>query len=164
QVPVVEVNIERVLGRFFPAGIRKPDTWQLAASILPPRCASTWNQALMDFGAAICAPRAPLCGECPLANLCPSAFSVLPKRRQPAKPEPSRNGIPNRIFRGRIVRVLRSTPPKSSIPLARLGRSIKPDFGKRDRKWLTVLLHGLERDGLVKLRTRGESRYAALAE
>lgn len=29
-----------------------------------------FNQALMDFGSAVCIPKTPRCGECPIANLC----------------------------------------------------------------------------------------------
>ena len=29
-----------------------------------------FNQALMDFGAAVCIPKTPRCGECPIVNMC----------------------------------------------------------------------------------------------
>jgi A/G-specific adenine glycosylase len=43
----------------------------------------TSAQALMDLGATICIARVPLCGECPLAELCPSrGRSFEPLRKQ----------------------------------------------------------------------------------
>ncbi len=32
--------------------------------------AGEWNQAMMELGATLCAPRAPRCGECPVARWC----------------------------------------------------------------------------------------------
>ena len=29
-----------------------------------------FNQALMDFGSAVCIPKTPRCGECPIVNMC----------------------------------------------------------------------------------------------
>ena len=69
-------NIQRVLARLFdvdlparsPQGKKKLQ--QLAEQILPAGEAGTFNQALMDLGAAICTPRSPLCPNCPLISLC----------------------------------------------------------------------------------------------
>ena len=50
----------------------KKELQQIAERILPPGEAGTFNQALMDLGAAICTPRSPLCPGCPLNTLCQS--------------------------------------------------------------------------------------------
>jgi A/G-specific adenine glycosylase len=69
-------NVQRVLSRLFDMGlpVRSPQgkksLQQLAEKVLPPGEAGTFNQALMDLGATICTPRAPLCSECPLKTLC----------------------------------------------------------------------------------------------
>ena len=43
---------------------------KLMQSMLPPGRAGDFNQAIMDLGATICVPRAPLCDECPLKAHC----------------------------------------------------------------------------------------------
>lgn len=73
---VVDGNVFRVLSRFF--GIEEPiDSTngkklftQLAQNCLAPRKAAVYNQAIMDFGATVCKPDAPLCPACPLRNQC----------------------------------------------------------------------------------------------
>jgi A/G-specific adenine glycosylase len=76
DVPALDGNARRVLGRV--SAIREDVTrgagqhqlWNLAESLLPPGQAGDFNQALMDLGATICTPRAPLCEECPLSKEC----------------------------------------------------------------------------------------------
>ena len=74
--PIVEANSRRVLARL--AGHRAPlggatgdePVWRIAAALLPAHAPSDWNQALMDLGATICTPRAPLCTRCPVSAHC----------------------------------------------------------------------------------------------
>jgi A/G-specific adenine glycosylase len=70
-VGAVDGNVRRVLARLFdvPAPTAK---WlrATAADLVDPRRAGDWNQALMELGALVCAPRSPRCGECPLATWC----------------------------------------------------------------------------------------------
>jgi len=78
QLPyaVLDGNVFRVLSRFF--GIEIPiNTTQarkyygeLAQSLLDKKNPGVYNQALMDFGAVVCKPAAPLCLECPLQKKC----------------------------------------------------------------------------------------------
>ena len=73
---VVDGNVYRVLSRYF--GLATPiDTTagrrafaDLAAGLLDRRRPGLYNQAVMDFGALQCLPRAPQCGACPLAHGC----------------------------------------------------------------------------------------------
>jgi A/G-specific adenine glycosylase len=70
----VDGNVERVVARLFaveeklPAG--KPIIKRLAASLLPPRRAGDFAQALMDLGATICSPKRPACALCPWSEVC----------------------------------------------------------------------------------------------
>jgi A/G-specific adenine glycosylase len=41
-----------------------------ATAGLPSGCSAQYNQAIMDFGSAVCRPRRPHCGACPLRNVC----------------------------------------------------------------------------------------------
>ncbi len=74
--PVLDGNAVRVLSRFFrvpgnPAHAATRRALEDAArSLLVPGRTSETNQALMDLGARVCVPRAPRCGECPLAPDC----------------------------------------------------------------------------------------------
>lgn len=73
---VIDGNVGRVLARY--AGISEPiDTTQgkkllrvLADEMLDKQRPALYNQAIMDFGALLCKPAAPLCESCPLAENC----------------------------------------------------------------------------------------------
>ena len=91
QVPVVDGNVARVLARVLrlqgdPVQVRER-AWRIAPDLLPARRAGEFNEALMELGALICAPRNPVCDACPLSDGCaarrsgnPEAFPA-PKRR-----------------------------------------------------------------------------------
>ena len=73
---VVDGNVYRVLARHY--GIATPinstegkkEFAALAQELLPPRQASAYNQAMMDFGAIQCTPQSPQCEQCPLIESC----------------------------------------------------------------------------------------------
>lgn len=95
-VPAVDGNVLRVLSRLLacPEDIMKPATRRLftrvAAAMLPPGRAGTFNQAMMDLGATVCLPGgAPHCKACPLKNSCRAAQSGSQRElpiRAPKKP------------------------------------------------------------------------------
>lgn len=165
RLPVVDVNVRRVLSRIF----RRMDTtgdvlsekeaWELASAVLPA-AAYDWNQALMDFGALICTARSPKCSSCPLAGTCRSggrfrSAGHAPPGRKP-KPEPSHRGIPRRIWRGKIVGALRDSG-KALAPTDLL-RVVRPSGRAPSGKWLDDLIARLERDGVVSVRrSRGRT-------
>ena len=78
QLPhaVVDGNVFRVLARVF--GIKTPTDspegkkyfTALADSLLDRRQPGIYNQAIMDFGATVCKPVAPLCSTCPFQKNC----------------------------------------------------------------------------------------------
>jgi len=80
-------NIRRVLSRFYnvvlPAGSPQAERtlWQLASENLPQGRAGDYNQALMDLGATVCTPRAPLCKGCPLNDLCQAHLLGVEEQR-----------------------------------------------------------------------------------
>jgi A/G-specific adenine glycosylase len=67
---VVDGNVQRVLARYF--GLSTPtDSHEgkklfshLAQSLIDETSPGIYNQAIMDFGATICRPKNPLCGQC----------------------------------------------------------------------------------------------------
>lgn len=87
--PVMEANVKRVLCRIFK--LEQPtDTqlWNHAFELLNQQEPFDYNQAMMDVGAMICTPKAPLCDECPARGICagrsnPMAYPMAkPKKVQ----------------------------------------------------------------------------------
>ena len=72
----VDGNVYRVLARHYGIDVpinstRGKHTFEtLAQELLPEHEAGTFNQAMMDFGATWCTPRAPRCIGCPVAETC----------------------------------------------------------------------------------------------
>jgi A/G-specific adenine glycosylase len=165
-VPVIDVNVRRVLSRLFrrmpsPSTLRpEPEVVELAHALLPGRRTFEWNQALMDLGATVCTARAPRCPVCPVSAWCRSKNHMTGPSSRKTRREPSRRGIPNRIYRGRIVDLLRQEKHLAGITAATIGRAVYPGFSGRDRAWLNLLLAALTRDGLIGV--RGNGRRIAL--
>lgn len=73
---VVDGNVFRVLTRIF--GIDTPvdstagkkEITNLASALIDPQAPAAYNQAMMDFGALQCTPKAPNCIACPFQNRC----------------------------------------------------------------------------------------------
>jgi len=160
RVPVVETNIRRVLSRILFRMRRSSDLsdpaviWHEAARLLPERRSYDWNQALMDLGAMVCTARNPRCGHCPVSSLCASSGTVSAPAVTEPRREPSFNGIPNRIHRGRIVELLRNTGNRRGISVSRLGQGVHKNFRPAHLNWLRSLIASLERDGLVSVTNR----------
>jgi A/G-specific adenine glycosylase len=177
NVPVVDVNVRRVLSRvFWQMGSTavthiESGVWNLAYDLVPEGNAYKWNQALMDVGATVCTARQPQCARCPLAGLCSSKpFMTRRTLRRPHR-EPSLDGIPRRIYRGRVVEELRrlhdgQTPHGTRrIRTDVLGKRIYQKFSGRHAAWLGRILAGLEKDGLIRIRGNGSlsTRWVSLA-
>ncbi len=74
--PAIDGNVLRVFARLYlieenilSTPVRRHVTG-LVQSQLPADRPGDFNEALMDLGATLCVPRAPRCGDCPLAGLC----------------------------------------------------------------------------------------------
>jgi A/G-specific adenine glycosylase len=154
RVPLVDVNVRRVFSRYF---WRMPywhsmrpekEIWGVAESVLPARSTYAWHQGLMDLGATVCTARKPGCTACPLRAGCCSAGVLRGPFRERAVRERRYRGIPNRIYRGKIVDTLRT---KKSLTAPRIGERILPGFSRQDHGWLMTLLEALRKDGLVVL-------------
>jgi A/G-specific adenine glycosylase len=78
-VPLVDGNVERVYARLsadgaVDAALHK-SAWQWAADAVDRNRPGDWNQALMELGATVCKPVAPICNTCPIASFC-AAFGA----------------------------------------------------------------------------------------
>lgn len=174
RVPVVDVNVSRVLSRVFwrmkSTHDRKDDRtiWKLAQRILPRIKSYEWNQALMDLGATVCISRRPLCSVCPISSVCASQEFLSQVNGKPqsrrTRHEKLYDGFPLRIYRGRIVEQLRKLNNKGKINAVSLGELIKPNFSRTERSWLRSLLNNLEEDGLVELHQRGNTTFVSLPQ
>jgi A/G-specific adenine glycosylase len=116
DVPVVDVNIERVLSRLVKPMKRTDEVlpmqtvFELDAMILPMGRSSEWHEALMDLGSTICTKRAPKCTECPLRTPCPSSKSLGQGTPKAKRIENKLFGEPRRIWRGRILKMIAAKP------------------------------------------------------
>jgi A/G-specific adenine glycosylase len=86
RLPIIEANSRRVLCRLFaidgPMNDKAAEKrlWQLAESLLPPKRAGDFNQALMELGALVCTAVAPACAVCPLRQHCEAARQGIQER------------------------------------------------------------------------------------
>lgn len=93
-LPVVDGNVRRVLARLFllrgPAWRSDAPFYTLGAELLDPQAPGDWNQAVMELGATVCAPRDPACAGCPLGAHCRARAAgtqgELPERRARREP------------------------------------------------------------------------------
>ena len=97
RAAVVDTNVTRIVARLgaletpAPAEIR-----DLVFAMTPADRPGDFAQAMMDLGATICRPKAPLCGRCPLRAECRAFATGEPDRYPLAKakaPRPVRHGI-----------------------------------------------------------------------
>ena len=111
--PVIDGNVMRLLSRFFglrgdprkAANARRLD--RLAQELLPATQPGRFNQALMELGATVCAPRNPKCPSCCWRSSCVAfregLIDRLPERRS-RPPIPERQVAIGIIwFRGRLL-------------------------------------------------------------
>ena len=76
KIAVVDGNVYRVLSRLF--GIETPidssngkkEFSALANALISPKHPAIHNQAIMEFGALQCTPKAPLCNQCVFGDVC----------------------------------------------------------------------------------------------
>jgi len=94
--PIVDGNITRVLARILridtPIGATATTKrlWEEATRLVPRKRPGDFNQALMELGATLCAPRRPRCEQCPLSAECAAhahgEVDVLPVSRPKKAP------------------------------------------------------------------------------
>jgi A/G-specific adenine glycosylase len=125
----IDGNVRRVLARL--AGSNEPG--DLARRLLDRADPGRWNQAMMELGATVCLPRAPKCGECPIARFCAAnsrnAQHEFPAKR--ARPDPLRLTQTLLLIR-RGEKILLTPSPRvegfwdlpEKIPGARIGANL----------------------------------------
>ena len=122
------------------------------------RDAANWHAALMDFGSLVQTKSNPKWNICPLTEkgimkTRPQDFTVRAPRRgaSTAKKEPGRfegaRYVPNRIFRGRIVELLRDE--ERGLLLEDIGQRICNDWEDKHKEWLKNLITKLVQDRMI---------------
>jgi A/G-specific adenine glycosylase len=163
DVGFFDTNIRRLLHRLFigpevPVEQRTQRQMnEIASAIVPSGYGWEWGQTLIEFGALQCTARKPACLTCPLQRHCmafPEIQSVLAElirngfRR---KKEETFEGS-NRFYRGRLLRALQELPDhEHGIDLEHLGPHVRDDYSNDHQSWLSDLVSGLERDGLIEI-------------
>jgi A/G-specific adenine glycosylase len=163
KTPLVDTNVERVIGRIFLGFRELPETtqkefWDLMTALLP-RKDRIWifNQAIMEFGALVCTASQPKCDSCPMQKICTSfpEIQTAPKELLKYKTvvkEKQYFGQPRRIWRGKILKFLHTTP--NGATLNQIGKAIQPDFDSTRLPWLKTVITALEKDGFIKITTQ----------
>jgi A/G-specific adenine glycosylase len=156
DVPAVDVNLQRVIGRvvFGRADAPIADVERAAREALPPGESSDWNQALMDFASLQCTLRRPACLFCPLRDVCAAAGAgevTYQLAEGPTRAVAERRApylASTRYLRGRIVDAARHLPPDGALTLADVEGIVAANSASEGRD-VAVLLAGLVRDGLL---------------
>jgi A/G-specific adenine glycosylase len=134
---VVDGNVERVMARLFavetPVPDAKPELKRLAGQLVTDQRPGDWAQALMDLGATVCRPRAPLCDRCPVSAWCAGfgtgAPETYPRKLKKAE-RPRRHGVAYVLTRGAATALVRRSP--KGLLGGMLGL---PTSDWRDRPW-----------------------------
>lgn len=120
QVAVIDTNVRKVL--LIRLQIPEKEIGETAQKILPKGRAYEWNQALMDYAAA-----------------------MLKAHKIPI-PKQSKFIGSHRYYRGQILKKLLE---KKSIAMNELGSLIKEDFSEKENDWLEKLIAELHKEGFI---------------
>ncbi len=90
RVAILDANVKRVLTRVLgfegdlASQVHERQLWAAATGLLPDTELSAsmprYTQGMMDLGATLCLPRAPLCADCPVAEPCQARRLGAPER------------------------------------------------------------------------------------
>lgn len=159
----IDTNIRRVIGRAL-LGIPYPDLKDDAAilSVLDRFTPTTGNfydvpQALFDLATSTCTKTTPACVLCPLKTVClaqtgfEQGSHALPAKdsRKPIERIHAGKKFPDRIFRGRILKLVREQPHTWNQDT--LGPAIDPAYDSRkDSEWVYAMVKRLIKDQLLR--------------
>jgi A/G-specific adenine glycosylase len=165
-LPVVDGNVRRVLARVHalrgPAARSESNYHRMALEALDRTNPGEWNQALMELGALICAPRNPACPVCPVREVCAARqlglTSSIPESRfrRPFVDVHVKAAVIERA--GRLLLVRDAQGPLARlwcVPHTSLDSTAAPDLAEDLRR-----LYGMEIEpGPLLLRTRHTVTY-----
>ncbi len=134
---VVDGNVERVLTRLLGQPQSKGALWKTAEELLAAESPGDFNQAMMELGATICLPKAPLCLACPVQIFCKTRGHLASPGSRPRQRKQqvcfALSGRSSSVFlvqRGRHEALmagmweLPQTPVNGAVPLFHVRHSI----------------------------------------
>jgi A/G-specific adenine glycosylase len=144
DVAVVDTNTARVLARWGGQTLDRRAVQMAADGLVPRGDGWAWNQALLDFGALICALRDPSCHGCPVSSMCAyHGVGTDPAIGTAGVSVPqSRFAGSDRQLRGKLLRALAAGPQEPIAIAARVGHQHEPQRVEH-------LINTLIKDGLV---------------
>ncbi len=158
DVPVIDVNIKRILERYFSPPPEKPKQYDLTLrnleeKSLPKGQSSVWHNALMDFGSLCCTAKNPSCDKCPLQSQCTFTAELRrlpPEQRAHLFATKKKKIVPfigsTRYYRGKILALLRE---QHTLSITALQNYMQTTYQLTDPVFLDHLLKGLEKEGLI---------------
>jgi A/G-specific adenine glycosylase len=165
RVMPIDTNIRRVLGRLL---LNKPfpqladdERIQKAVNTFLPVRGNFYDvpQAIFDLATDIC-QKNPKCLECPLRRDCLatkkflSGKVVIPKQmiKKATESRHLEKLYPDRIYRGRIVKIVRESP--RGINPRMIGNAIDKTFDPvADQEWIEAMINRLIKDQLIEKRS-----------
>lgn len=149
--PMMDTNHRRFYQRVYFGHALKTDKELLeTAYAIIPKQPYDWNQALMDFGSAVCLTGKPKCETCPLRKNCEAYPVILHENIKTSKHESKikKSSIPfkqtDRYIRGRIIDMLRE---REKVRLIIIYDRFVGEYG---RERVEGILEQLKKDGLLK--------------
>jgi A/G-specific adenine glycosylase len=124
QIAVVDTNVRKVILTQF-AQEEGKNIQEVADALLPQGQAYEWNQALMDYAAAVL------------------------KKHKILIPKQSKFIGSHRYYRGKLLKELLQ---KKIIPQSDIGILLKKDYSVADEEWLTGLLKELTDEGFIRIK------------
>ncbi len=128
----VDTHVHRIANRLGVVRTRTPEeTEARLRAVVPERYWIPVNPLLVQHGQNLCRPRGPLCGRCPIAELCATG-RALSSGRSPPRPEDAPSGSPagRGARRGSPAGRQRGTPRRTGTsarrPASRTGRRPPP--------------------------------------
>ena len=119
---VVDGNIERVVSRLHeietPLPAAKIEIKERLETIWPQKRSGDFAQALMDLGASICRPKAPMCLLCPISENCAAQKSGTQEQfpmKAAKKPKPNRIGAVFALVNARGEMLFERRPEKGLL-------------------------------------------------
>lgn len=136
--PAVDGNVIRVLSRIYGIDDANPNqVWAAADALVPGEAPGELNQALIELGALLCAPRSPRCLLCPAASMC----SARARGRQEEIPPPKKRAA---------KKIVETTALLILDPRGRVVLEKQPPDGLFADLWCLPMLEGtLEPDGAI---------------
>ena len=158
-VPFYDVNIKRVLSRYFyeleeQQSLQEKDIKALVEEVYDQEHPYEFFQTIMDIGATMCLANSAICGNCPLRKKCKTRPEIdhdplVLRIHRTKKNLPKKIAFKDskRFRRGKIIDILRDQ--KEPISETHLFKEYKVLVENSEKKEFMEILNMLKKEGLV---------------